>query len=142
MLKQRSQNGCLSLWKKVGSSNGFSQFCIITSTDQNTLKVERKSGIPYRANEALPTPLSAKRFNSPHPVSNARFALFALWHPQPHMTVFAIRVPLIHRESNVCIFEDSVSREAPVTRCRGGRRKEGISTFCAEEVLFVVGPNT
>jgi hypothetical protein len=94
----------------------------------------------YRANETLPTPLSAKRLDGPHPISNALLALLTLWHSQPYMTVLAIRVPIVHCESNVRIFEDSVSREAPVAGCRGGRGKEGISTLCTEEMLFVVGP--
>ena len=123
----------------MGSSNGFSQLCI--TTGQDTLETEEGSGGPYRANETSPTPLSAKRFDGPHPISNALLALLTLRHSQPHMTVLAIRVPLVHRESNVRIFEDSISREAPVAGCRGGRGKEGISTFRTEEMLFVVGPS-
>ena len=96
-------------------------------------------GRQYRANEALPTPLATKRFDGPHPVSNALFAPLTFWHPQPHVTVLAIRVPLVDREPHVCIFEYSVSCEAPIARCRGGRGKERISAFGTEEMLFVVG---
>ena len=124
----------------MGSSNGLSQPCITKGTGQDTLGTEEGSGRPYRANETLPAPLSAKRFDGPHSISNAPLALLALRHSQPHMTVLAIRVPPIHRESNIRIFEGSVSREAPVAGRRGGRGKEGISAFRAEEMLFVVGP--
>jgi len=44
ILKQRSQNGCLSLWKNVGSSNGLSQPYITTNTDQNTLETGEGGG--------------------------------------------------------------------------------------------------
>ena len=122
----------------MGSSNGLSQ-PYITSTDQNTLETEGEGEGTNRANETLPTPLATKRLDGPHPVSNALLALLTLWHPQPYMTVLAIWVPLVHRKSHVRIFEYSVSRETPITRCRGGRGKERISAFGAEEMLFVVG---
>jgi len=92
----------------------------------------------YRANETLPTPPSVKRLNGPHPVSNALLALLTLGHPQPYMTVLAIRMPLVHCEAHVCIFEYPIPRKTPVTRCRGGRGKERITTFSAKEVLLVV----
>jgi len=114
MLKQRSQNGSLSLWKNVGSSNGLWQPCTTINTDQNTLETKNGGGKPYRANEALPTPLAAECLDSSHPVSNALLALLTLWHPQPHMAVLAIRVALVYCESYIRIFECSVSCEAPV----------------------------
>lgn len=100
----------------------------------------QESGGSYRANKTPPTPLPAKRLDGSHSISNALLAPLAFGHSQPHMAVLAIRVPLVDRESNVRIFEDPVSGEAPVASCGGGRGKERIPTFCAEEMLFVVGP--
>jgi len=92
-----------------------------------------------RANKTLPTPLPAKRFDGPHSISNTLLAPLALGHSQPHVAVLAIRVPLVDSKADVGIFEDSVSGEAPVAGCGGGRGKERIPTFCAEKMLFVVG---
>jgi len=72
-----------------------------------------------RANETLPTPFATERLNSPHPISNTFLTPLTLRHPQPHMTVLAIWMPLVHRECYVRVFECSVSREAPVAGCRG-----------------------
>lgn len=92
----------------------------------------------YCASETLPTPLSSKRLHGPDPVPNALFTFLTLWHPQSHMTGLAVRVPSIYRKAYIIVspFECSVSSETSASRTR---RKEGVATFGAEKVLFVVG---
>jgi hypothetical protein len=66
------------------------------------------------------------------------------------MTAFAVRVALVHCEPNVIVFEVPVTAYVQFSACCAGfifvgsdaGREEGISTFCAEEVLFMIGPFT
>ena len=64
------------------------------------------------------------------------------------MAGLAIWMALVHRETDIVVDELAIAREVQLSRTRNGRRewtiwrKEWVSAFSTEKVLFVVGAFT
>jgi hypothetical protein len=153
IVKHRSQNGRPSLWKKLGSSNGFSQPFNIKTINLYIKRQEQKK--THLAHKTSPTPLAPECLHSLHSILNAHLAFLALGHPQPHMTLFAIRVTLVHRKPDIIVSKLAISGDVQLARAStvgvwvwvcarfgvgDGRREERIAAFCTEKMLFMIRP--
>lgn len=100
------------------------------------------------ANEAPPTPLATQRLHSSDTIPDALLTRTTFWQPKSHMAGLAIRVSLVHRESNVVVDELAIASEVQLARARNGRRKrttwrkERVPAFSTEKVLLVVSTCT
>lgn len=114
---------------------------ISTSCQNNGRKMTHGTG------EAFPTPLASKCLNGLSSVSNALFTPLTLWQPQPHMTSLAVWMTLVHSKPNIVIFKRTISSDVQFSgttcmRTVNTRCEEWITTFGAEEVLFVISSFT
>jgi hypothetical protein len=86
-----------------------------------------------------------ERFHGLLPVSNDVLALLAFRGAEPHMAGLAIRVSLVHRETDIVVLKFAVAFEGDATS-RGAlgdlainaRSQKWVSALGAEEMLFVV----
>lgn len=100
----------------------------------------------HRTHKALPAPLTPKCLNSLHPFADAPLAAPTLWHAQSHVARLAVRVPAVHRKSDIVIpeVELAVAPYADFARLlrfvRFGHRgrEERVAALRAEEMLLVV----
>ena len=136
MLKQCSQNGLPSRWKKAGFSNGLSQLCRVISPHRPHAE---QIASTHRTREARPAVLAAERLDGLHAVADALLALGALGHAQAHVARLAVWVPAVDGEADVVVRERAVARERARGRARLRRRQERVAALGAEEVLLVVG---
>ena len=93
----------------------------------------------HRACEALPAPFAPECLHRLRACPNGLRALLALRRPQAHMARLAVRVPIVHRESNAEVRKVAVAGEgqlasAPLDR----RRQKRVPTLGAKKVWLVI----
>ena len=85
----------------------------------------------------------AKCFHSLHAVANDALAPLAFRGPKPDMARLAIRVSLVHRETDIVVLKFAIAFEGDATCALSilaidARSQKWVAAFGAEEMVFVV----